>query len=169
MPGKSPSGVAALDEHRTDFTPGKRFAVSTSCARRAERLSARVPWANLSPRSTVATPRVTVTLRSGTPPGSCVRMPSFFSAALGPASSPWSASSRSAPSRPTRHRLLALEEVDVDGRARRGRCRDARREQPDDQNEPRDPGAREAMTHHEPGILPATGVPRTGKRLRFPA
>ena len=83
-PGKRPSGTPPFTSTLTDFTPGRRFAVSTSCASRAERLSALVPFANFSPRSTVATPRATVTLRSGTPAGSCVRMPCFFSSAVGP-------------------------------------------------------------------------------------
>ena len=108
----------------------------------------------------MATPRVTVTLRSGTPRGSCVRMPSFFSAALGPASSPSQRVLEVGALAADRHGLLALEEVDVDGRGGAGVAGDARREQPEDQNEPRDPGAREAMTHHEPRILPGDGVLR---------
>ena len=104
-----------------------------------------------------------MTLRSGTPAGSCVRMPSLL---LRRARSREQALERVlevGALAADRHGLLALEEVDVDGRGGAGVARDARREQPEDQNEPRDPGAREAMTHHEPGILPATGVPRTGK------
>ena len=98
-PGKRPSGTPPFTSSLTFFTPGTRFAVSTTWASRAERLSALRPVTNFSPRSTVAMPFATATLRTGTPGGICVRMPAFFSAAVGPASRARTAASASAPSR----------------------------------------------------------------------
>jgi hypothetical protein len=93
--------VPPLISSRTFVAPSCPVSVCTTWASRASRLAASRPCTNLSPRSTVATPFSTETLRIGVPAGTYVRIPRCTSAAVGPASSARIASSAVLPERLT--------------------------------------------------------------------
>ena len=100
-PGKRPSGVPPLTWMRTNRTLPNRVAVRTTWVMRAARLSALVPRAIVSPKSTVATRSLIETPRSVVPFRICVVISRLFSAVVGPARSALSAPSSVEPLRST--------------------------------------------------------------------